>query len=155
MRGFTVFHILIEVICTRLEDKQFISLDVSQAVKTRLVIRTLLLHNTDINFLAQFWFSEHILYTRKTLTACQQDVFALLIASSWQVWNKLISSCNEVDEAKRLATSCSNKSDIVCTYWSCCQQGRSNLFFEQLVLVLLEQLVASLLPPSSLQQGDN
>ena len=54
MRGFTVFHILIEVICTRLEDKQFISLNVSQAVKTRLVIRTLLLHNTDINFLAQF-----------------------------------------------------------------------------------------------------
>ena len=31
------------------------------------------------------------------------------------VRNKLLSSCNKVDEANRLATSCSNKSDIVCT----------------------------------------
>jgi hypothetical protein len=47
----------------------------------------------------------------KNLTACQQDVFALLVPSCWQVWNKLfISSCNKVDEANRLATSCSNKS---------------------------------------------
>ena len=28
---------------------------------------------------------------------------------------RLVSSCNKVDEANRLATSCSNKSDIVCT----------------------------------------
>ena len=41
-------------------------------------------------------------------------------------------------EANRLATSCSNKSDIVATC------------YEQPVLVLLEQLVASLLPSSTL-----
>jgi hypothetical protein len=29
--------------------------------------------------------------------------------------HKLLSSCNKVDEANRLATSCSNKSDIICT----------------------------------------
>jgi hypothetical protein len=28
-----------------------------------------------------------------------QDVFALLVASCWQVWNKLLSSCNKIDEA--------------------------------------------------------
>jgi hypothetical protein len=54
-------------------------------------------------------------YTRDYLTTCQQDVFALLVPSCWQVWNKLLSSCDKVDEANRLATSCSNKSDIVCT----------------------------------------
>ncbi len=52
---------------------------------------------------------------RKNLTACQRDVLALLVPSSWQVWNKLLSSCTKVAEANRLATSCSNKSDIVCT----------------------------------------
>jgi hypothetical protein len=56
-----------------------------------------------------------IYYTRKNLTACQEYVFALLVPCCWQVWNKLLSSCNKVDEANRLATSCSNKSDIVCT----------------------------------------
>jgi hypothetical protein len=45
---------------------------------------------------------KHIGYTRKNLTACQQDVFALHFPS-----------CNKVDEAHRLATS-SNKSDIAC-----------------------------------------
>ena len=54
-------------------------------------------------------------YTRINLTAYRQDVFALLVPSCWQVWNKLSSSCNKVNEANRLATSCSNKSDIVCT----------------------------------------
>jgi hypothetical protein len=47
-------------------------------------------------------------YTRKNLPACQQDVFALLVPSCWQVWNKLLSSCNKVEEAN----SCSNKSEI-------------------------------------------
>jgi hypothetical protein len=47
------------------------------------------------------------------LTACQQDVFALLVPSCWQVWNKLLSSCwrdqqDKVDEANRLATSFSD-----------------------------------------------
>ena len=42
------------------------------------------------------------------LTACQQDVFALLVPSCRQVWNKLLSSCNKVDEANRFATSCSD-----------------------------------------------
>ena len=49
------------------------------------------------------------------LAACQQDVFALLVPSCQQVWNKLLSSCIKVDEANRLATSCSNKFGIVCT----------------------------------------
>jgi hypothetical protein len=44
-------------------------------------------------------------YTRTNLTACQQDVLALLVPSSWQVRNKLLSACNKVDEANRLATS--------------------------------------------------
>ena len=51
---------------------------------------------------------------RKNFTACHLGVFALLVPSCWQVWNKLLSSCNEVDEANRVATSFSNKSDIVC-----------------------------------------
>ena len=56
---------------------------------------------------------------------------------------------NKVDEANRLATSCSNKSDIVCTS----QVDDNKLVatcYEQPVLVLLEQLVASLLPSSIL-----
>jgi hypothetical protein len=44
----------------------------------------------------------------------QQDVFALLVPSCWQVWNRLLSSCNKVNEASRLATSCSNQSDTNC-----------------------------------------
>jgi hypothetical protein len=32
-------------------------------------------------------------YTRKNLTACQQDVFAQLLPSFWQVWTKSLSSC--------------------------------------------------------------
>jgi hypothetical protein len=71
----------------------------------------------------------------KNLTACQHDVFALLVSSCWQVWNKLLSSCNKVREANRLATSCSNKSDIICRHWL-------TTYYEQPVLVLLEQLVA-------------
>ena len=46
-------------------------------------------------------------YTRKNLTAYQQDVFALPVPS----WNKLLSFCDKVEEANRLATSRSNKSD--------------------------------------------
>ena len=52
----------------------------------------------------------HLLHAWKS-----HGLFALLVPSCWQVWNKLLSSCNKVDEANRLATSCSNKSDIVCT----------------------------------------
>ena len=35
-------------------------------------------------------------------TACQQDVFALLVPSCLLVWNKSLSSCNKVDEANKL-----------------------------------------------------
>jgi hypothetical protein len=52
----------------------------------------------------------------------------LFVPSCWKVWNKLLSFCYKVDEANRLATSCPNQSDIVCTQqvdaW---QQARSNL----------------------------
>ena len=41
--------------------------------------------------------------TRKHLTACQQDVCGLLVPSCCEVWNKLLSSCNKVNEANSLA----------------------------------------------------
>jgi hypothetical protein len=44
----------------------------------------------------------------------QQDVNAPLVPSCWQVWDKLL-SCIKIEETNRLARSCSNKSDIVCT----------------------------------------
>ena len=68
-----------------------------------------------------------MIHTRKNLTSCNnllssryQDVFALLVPSCWQVWNKLLSTCDKVDDGNRLATSlfqqvCSNKFDIVWT----------------------------------------
>jgi hypothetical protein len=92
-------------------------------------------------------------YTRKNLTACQQDVFALLVPNCGQVWNKLLSSCNKVDEANRLATSCptslisSARNKLLTSWW---EQPRIATCYEQPVLVLLEQLVASQLPSSTL-----
>jgi hypothetical protein len=48
---------------------------------------------------------------RRQMIRLHPYVFAQLVPSYWQVWNKLLSTCNKVDEANRLATSCSNKSD--------------------------------------------
>ncbi len=42
-----------------------------------------------------------------------------LVNSCWQVWNKLLSSCNKVDEGSKLATSCSNKSGISLVATTC------------------------------------
>ncbi len=58
------------------------------------------------------------------------SVFAPLVPSCWQVWNKLLSSCNKVGEANRLATSCSNslissaRNKLLTSWW---QQTCSNL----------------------------
>jgi hypothetical protein len=49
----------------------------------------------------------------KNVPACQQGLFALLVPSCWQVWCKLLSSCNMVNEANRLATSCCHTNKLV------------------------------------------
>jgi hypothetical protein len=46
-------------------------------------------------------------------TSRQQDVFALLVASCQQVWNKLLTICNNLVDIIRLVAGCSNKSDTV------------------------------------------
>ena len=60
------------------------------------------------------------LYTRKNLwslvaslpTSRQQVVFALLVPSSQQVWNRLLTTCNRLDGIIRLVIQgCSNKSE--------------------------------------------
>jgi hypothetical protein len=81
-------------------------------------------------------------YTRKNLTACQQDVrwHCLFV-----VWNELIPCITKVHQANRLATSCTKMSDIIITscWW---QQARSNL----LRTTCISLVVASLLPLSTL-----
>ena len=58
----------------------------------------------------QNWNSKWDVLLHKNLTSCNnllssrsQDVFALLVPSCLQVWNKLLSTCNKVDDSNRLA----------------------------------------------------
>jgi hypothetical protein len=55
--------------------------------------------------------------TRKNLTSLptsrQQVVFALLVPSCQQVWNKLLTTCKNLVDIIRLLQGCSNKSDTV------------------------------------------
>jgi hypothetical protein len=63
----------------------------------------------------------------------------LFVPCRWQIWNKLLSSCNKVEEAnKLLAISCSNKSSLHVI--SCFKQVDDNELlttcYEQPVLVV-------------------
>jgi hypothetical protein len=48
----------------------------------------------------------------KSMSGCVRTARSQLL---WQVWNKLLSPCYEVDDSNSLATSCSNKTDRVVT----------------------------------------
>ena len=56
------------------------------------------------------------MYTRKNLTSCNKSanmlllfVFALLVPSNCQqVWNKLLTTCNNLVDIIRLVQGCSN-----------------------------------------------
>ena len=46
-------------------------------------------------------------------TSCQQVMFALLVPSRRQVWNKLLTTCNSLDIIRLILQGCSNKSYTV------------------------------------------
>ena len=63
-----------------------------------------------------FIYMTFMYYTCKNITTCQQEVFHCLFpVVDKSVYNMLLPSCNKVDEANRLGTGCSIKSDVVCT----------------------------------------
>jgi hypothetical protein len=50
----------------------------------------------------------------KPISGCVRTACSQLL---WQVWNKLLTPCNKVDDGNRLATSCSNKTNTGCSYY--------------------------------------
>lgn len=58
-------------------------------------------------------------YMAKNLISCQQVVFELIVASCCQVWNKLLPSCNKVDEENKHVQSVNviNLLQLVSVLW--------------------------------------
>ena len=72
-----------------------------------------------------------------------------------EVWNKLLSSSNKINDADRLATGCSNKTKTGCSYNKLLRYLIATNCFVQTISDLFEQLVASLLASSILLEYDN
>ena len=74
----------------------------------------------------------------KYLTACQPpNVFALLVPSCWQVWNRLLSSCNKdsqkvvptslIQIVDKLMTTSLNSNSVVTNITDCWKQPVASL----------------------------